>query len=338
MAADHSKEPKCSCLECKREYYTIYFDKHYKSCKTRLRKTDLNRVECPICGIRLKEINTSHLRSHGMTILDFKKSFPEVSTVSEVTRRKRATLKNLTPEQSLSLRYGHTLQAKIEKWGEEEGRRRHEQSLRNSSFSKSLEGYIERLGEEEGRKAWEERRQKVSSHFKRLWNENPDIYKNRGTLDFYAERFGEEEGFKRWSEICSRKSISISKIPYPYREPFLSYKVLVNRVTHLNLKLYGEERLGKKPEGYHTDHIFSQLQGFMEGVSPYFIGFIGNLQFITASENCSKQEKCHNNISAIISEVESWPDYKEIVEKDLWVINDRLDEIFKQVNSYNNRL
>lgn len=335
MAADHSKEPKCSCLECKKEYYVIYFEKHYKTCKARTRKKDINRVDCPICGLRLKEINTSHLRSHGMTIPEFKEKFPDVSTMTEVIRQGKATLVNLTPDQSLSLRYGHTLQAKIEKWGEEEGRRRHEESRKNYSFAKSLDGYIERLGEEEGREAWEERRQRVSSHFKRLWDENPNVYRNRGTLEFCVERFGEGEGFKRWSEICSRKSISISKIPYPYRKPFLSYKVLVNRVTNLNLKLYGEEKLGKKPEGCHTDHIFSQLQGFMEGVSPYLIGFIGNLQFITASENCSKQEKCHNSINAIISEVESRPDYKEIMKNDLWAINDRMNEILKQVNSYN---
>lgn len=335
MAADHSKEPKCCCLECKKEYYTIYFEKHYKSCKIRIRKADVNRVECPICGIRLKEINTAHLRSHGMTIPEFKEKFPDVLTMSEVTRKRKATLVNLTPEQSLSLRYGHTLQAKIEKWGEEEGRRRHEESQRKSTVSKTLEGYIERLGEEDGRRAWNTRRQKISSASQRLWNEKPDIFKGRGTLNHYVERFGEVEGLKRWCEMCSRKSISISRIPYPFRKPFHNYKILVNRVTKLNLKMYGKDVLGEKPDGYHTDHIFSQLQGFVNGVSPYLIGFIGNLRFIPASENCKKQDKCFNNINDISSGIETYPDYKGIIENDLWSINDKIKEILEQVKPYN---
>lgn len=289
MATDHSKEPKCSCLECKREYYTIYFEKHFKTCKARIRRLDTNRVECPICGERVKEINTSHLRLHGTTVPEFKIKFPDASTMSEATRQRKATLANLTPEHSFALKYGHTLQAKIEKWGEKEGRRRHEESKNKYAVAKSLRGYIERLGEEGGRRAW--------------------------------------------CKMCSRKSVSGSKIPFPLREPFRNYKILVNRVTNINLKLYGKTILGEKPKGHHTDHKFSQLQGFLDGVSPYLIGFVGNLQFISASENCSKQNKCSISLDTISSGIETYPDYKNIVENDLLKINDRVNEILNQVNN-----
>lgn len=333
MATDHSKEPKCSCLECKREYYTIYFEKHFKTCKARIRRLDTNRVECPICGERVKEINTSHLRLHGTTVPEFKIKFPDASTMSEATRQRKATLANLTPEHSFALKYGHTLQAKIEKWGEEEGRRRHEESKNKYAVAKSLKGYIERLGGEEGRRAWDKRGQNVSLGFQRLLRENPDFYKGRGTLKHYIERWGEVEGLKNWCKMCSRKSVSISKIPYPLREPFRNYKILVNRVTNTNLKLYGKTILGEKPKGHHTDHKFSQLQGFLDGVSPYLIGFVGNLQFISASENCSKQNKCSISLDTISSGIETYPDYKNIVENDLLKINDRVNEILNQVNN-----
>jgi hypothetical protein len=331
MATDHSKEPKCSCIECKGEYYTIYFEKHFKTCKTRIRKLDANRVECPICGKRVKEINTSHLKLHGMSVPEFKVKFPDVSTMSGAIRRRKATLANLTPEQSLALKHGHTLKAKIEKWGEEEGRRRHEETMNKYAVSKSLKGYIERLGEKEGQRAWDKKRENISLASRRLWKERPDIFKDRGTLKHYVERWGEVEGLKEWCKMCSRKSISISKIPYSLREPFRNYKILVKRVTNINLKLYGGNVLGEKPKGYHTDHMLSQLQGFLDGVSPYLIGFIGNLQFIPASENCSKRNKCSTSLDAIRSGIDAFPDYKDMVENDLLKINERMNEILCQI-------
>ena len=180
MAADHSKEPKCCCTECGKELYTIYFEKHFRSCKHKNNLDAEQKVSCPICGKKVKEINTSHLRKHGVDVKKFKEMFPGYETLSKVSRERKRTLINLTPEISDKLRYGHTLQAKIERYGEEEGVRRHKEALKRYSHSKTLQGYIDRLGEEEGRKAWEEKIKRISEVSKVIWQNPSQRLKMRG--------------------------------------------------------------------------------------------------------------------------------------------------------------
>lgn len=334
MSADHSKQSKCCCIECGKELYAIYFNKHIKTCKHINTKNKIEKVSCPICGKRLKEINTAHLRKHGLDYNEVKKLFPDHNFISENSLLKKATLKNLTPEQSENLRYGHTLESRIKKWGEEEGIERHLKAKEAYSFSKTLEGYIDRLGEEEGTKAWKSKIENISQGAKRFWDNLSESSRSRGTLQWYQQIYGEEEGKIRWTQACNNKSKSLRKIPIELAEEYSFYKLLVSRVSEINLKLYGKDLhlIESRGKQMHLDHMYSVYQGFIEKVSPYVIGFIGNLEFLSAKENCSKQLKCSQSLEQLLNKINNNNEYQTIIKSDLFDINDNFNFILKSKN------
>jgi len=329
MATDHSKQPKCCCLECGKEFYVIYFERHIKTCKHVNNKNKIEKVSCPICGKKLKEVNTAHLRKHNLEYEEAKKMFPDHIFISETSLSKKATLTNLTPEQSKNLKYGHTLEAKIKKYGEEEGLKRHLESKENYSYSKSLQGYIDRLGEEEGRKQWENRNEKISDTLIKFWSDPPEELKLKGTLQWYQKQYREELGKLKWLEMCNNKSKSLRKIPVDLIQEYELYRSLVYRVTRSNLKLYKNQipLLETRGRLNHLDHMYSIYQGFMYNVSPYIIGFFKNLKILPAGENCSKQIDCSQSLEQIISEINKNLEYQNIIESDLFDI----DKCFKQL-------
>lgn len=331
MATDHTKEPKCCCLDCGKEFYAIYFNKHTKTCKRKSLKEGLQKVPCPICGKRLKEINTSHLLSHDMNITEFKKLYPNYETLSSESRLKKSTLSNMTPELSKKLSYGHTLEAKINKWGEEEGVKRHDKSLDLYSRSKTKEGYIEKWGEAEGLKRWGDRIEKTSLASKRVWTEPSEVLKVRGTLKGYQDKWGEEEGKNRWLRTCRNRSLSLRKIPLELKEDYSLYHSLVKRVSELNLKMYNPEFLARRSKENHIDHKYSCYQGFLDLTSPYLAGYIGNLELLPRSQNCSKQHNCSLTLSELEIEVNSDKNYCEVMGEDLIGINPVFAEIMNRV-------
>lgn len=334
MPADHTKQPKCCCTECGKEFYVIYFDKHTKVCKHINKKPKEEKVSCPICGERLKEINTAHLRKHGLDYHQVKKMFPDYDFISENSLSKKATLSDLTPEQSKRLSYGHTLESRKEKWGEKEGIKRHLKAKKAYSTSKTLQGYIDRLGEEDGKKEWKSKIEKISQSSKNYWDSLPKSKKIRGTLQWYQEKYGEEEGKLKWTQACNNKSKSLRKIPIELVEEFSLYKLLVNRITEINLKLYGKNILILELRGkqFHLDHMYSVYQGFVEKISPYIIGFIDNLELIPAKENCSKQLKCSQSLEQLVSKINQNKEYKIIIESDLFNINGNFNTILNSKN------
>ncbi len=79
-----------------------------------------------------------------------------------------------------------------------------------------------------------------------------------------------------------------------HTDEYLNYKLRVKRVTNMqNLKTLKNYSLrGRTKNDYHLDHKYSILKGFKDNINPEIIGSIVNLEYIPASLNCSKQEKC----------------------------------------------
>jgi ribonuclease BN (tRNA processing enzyme) len=97
----------------------------------------------------------------------------------------------------------------IEKYGEEEGRKRYEEWIKNSTVT--LEKMIEKYGEEEGKKRW-----------KQFCERNR--YTN--TLEYYIETYGEEEeGRKRYNKWVKRLK-KYSKESIEFFQPI--YEFLIN--------------------------------------------------------------------------------------------------------------
>ena len=78
-------------------------------------------IICPICKRTFKEINTAHLRIHNIDVKRFDELYPGYERLSKESRVKKATLKNLTPEISRNLKFGHTLEGFKKKYGEKLG-------------------------------------------------------------------------------------------------------------------------------------------------------------------------------------------------------------------------
>lgn len=84
------------------------------------------------------------------------------------------------------------------------------------------------------------------------------------------------------------------------KQYFEQYKRLVHIETENNYKLFKDiinpnnvkrTRKDIDIDGYHLDHIISKKYGFINGILPYVIGGVKNLQMLTISENGSKQDK-----------------------------------------------
>lgn len=52
------------------------------------------------------------------------------------------------------------------------------------------------------------------------------------------------------------------------------------------------DKRGMYSTDYHLDHMFSKSEGFEQGILPYYIGHICNLEMIKCSKNLSKSSKC----------------------------------------------
>jgi len=87
------------------------------------------------------------------------------------------------------------------------------------------------------------------------------------------------------------RSLGISNI-----EGFEKYCKIVNFETRQSMKLYKNDinpmnyELGRGK--YHIDHKYSKMEGFKQNIDPKIIGSKHNIEIITESDNCSKQDKC----------------------------------------------
>lgn len=84
-----------------------------------------------------------------------------------------------------------------------------------------------------------------------------------------------------------------------------------NQDEKLIEKLEGYLNRGRadlKPGYFHLDHKYSKRQGFDDGILPYLIGHIVNLEFITGPNNCSKGKKCSISFEDLIKYYEEFED------------------------------
>lgn len=78
---------------------------------------------------------------------------------------------------------------------------------------------------------------------------------------------------------------------------FRIYRYHVDRITNqqpLHLLDNYEKRAGygKSADPYQVDHCFSAARGFLQGIPPYIIGHISNLEMLPAKYNNSKGSSC----------------------------------------------
>ena len=67
---------------------------------------------------------------------------------------------------------------------------------------------------------------------------------------------------------------------------------------------YDIENSNLRSNNFHLDHIYSISEGFRHNIPYQVIGHFTNLRIISATENCSKQGKCHKTLTLL------YEDYK----------------------------
>ncbi len=272
-------------------------------------------VLCPICEHKYKELNKSHLSSHGITCDEFDDQYPECTRISKISLGKKNTHKNISEHTREKLKKSHTLEGYIKKYGEIDGRLRWSNMKNNKKRSHTLEGYIEKYGEREGKNKWtsfkDDKKITLDKYIYKYGDDigrkkyNEYIIKNKytNTVEYYVEKYGEIEGYHRWNTKNSKNSKSSSKIITSERGEYNEYVKLVHRYTNATIKMYPEfiDNIHERSVEYHLDHKVSILSGFKNNIDAKIIGCLYNLEIIDRYSNCSKQHQSSININELLS-------------------------------------
>lgn len=97
------------------------------------------------------------------------------------------------------------------------------------------------------------------------------------------------------------------QVRYPAeRTEFERYKLEVRRITKqqpIHLLENYDKRGGAT--GWHLDHKYSILQGFIDKIPPAVIGHISNLRIIPARDNVQKSHQCSVTIDELIAKAQN---------------------------------
>ncbi len=320
--------PKSCCIYCGKEYYTHMINQHLKSCKYKNLNNFIDYVICPICGKRCKEINNFHLKTHNITVKQFEELYKGFNRLSDSARHNKNSYKTgVTPEQSKKLKYSHTLNGYISRYGIEVGTQKYNDSKLKKSKSHYLEWYISKYGEEYGtKKYWDDRNNKGIKLDKYILKYGIEDGKKRykdiidksnfsRTLNGYINKYGYEDGLEKWLKKNNKNSESSRKINKEHKALYLEYCLKVDRITRYSITKYGLVGISDRGKGKkHIDHKVSKLYGFQNNVPYYIIGSIHNLEMIHESENCSKQHNNSIDCSELVLLYENDVDYIEITK------------------------
>lgn len=279
--------------------------------------TNGNFVICPICNKQFKQINTAHLRErHGISLQEFKSLYPDCKTLSDNQRRKKATLLNLTQQQSKNLKFGHTLQGFIKRYGETEGKRRYQESKIKKSKSHSLQWFVQKYGVN-AEQMWINYKknkgltlEKYVKKYGKLqgvqkYQDFKAKRKYQRSVHYYMDKYGQQLGLEKWVNKNQKNSESSRKINIQDIEAYKLYSTQVDKETNLSISLYGLPglELRSRQNGCSLDHKISKCFGFNNNIEPNIIGNIHNLQIIPIKDNCSKGANCSIQLNQLLNKM-----------------------------------
>lgn len=313
------------CLVCDDDYSCSYRTRNtskYCSAKCRsiaYRQRKMVNIEsfvvCPICNLFFKEINNVHIWSHSMSISDWKEKYPDFNNLSTETRKKKATLKNLTTEQSKSLKEGHTLKGFIKKHGVKEGEEIFKKYKEKESYIGSKQYYLDKYGEEIGLKKYikiyKNKGTTLKKYIKKYgeidgkikFKEKKEFMAYTKTLNYFLDKYGEKIGLEKWLLKNKRMSDSSRSIDVDKIDEYTKYCIDVDKETRLSLQYNNLNKIELRGKDYHLDHKISKCYGFNNNIDAKIIANIHNLEIISASDNLSKQRHCSQSLDELINKI-----------------------------------
>jgi len=142
----------------------------------------------------------------------------------------------------LYVKFAHTLDGYIKKYGKEDGVNKYTEYLVNSKTPWGFEACIERYGETEGTKKWQERLTKKIETQKERRKIKP--YRNGRTLVEYQDRDGVKVGYQKWIKRNNQQK-------YRFSEKYF-------------IDLYGDKHGKVKWLEYCTTMSKTSLQSFID--------------------------------------------------------------------------
>lgn len=307
-------KPKCSCIKCKKEFFVGMLNQHTKSCDKLIEKDNtkfLNLVlwqdfvQCGICGKLLKENNNAHIiKLHNYSIAEYDLNYPNHPRISIKGKiSKNNFVGGVSEELSNKLKYSHTLDGYIEKYGEDIGAIRYNASKTNKSYVKTKQSYKERYGDN-WKDVYDNHNKSKGYNLEKYilkygeiegtlkYNKKCMTAGFRMTLDGYIERYGDIDGYLKWKDKNDLISQGNSRLDKNQVNKIDEYYCMVNRLTR---KIYDEFKYVIDPNNirsvdFHLDHRVSKCYGFMNKIHPIYIASLYNLEMKSRHENCKKQE------------------------------------------------
>jgi hypothetical protein len=269
-------------------------------------------VTCPICNIKFKEINTSHIKLHNLTINEWKEKYPHFDRLSKIARMNKSNLKNITTDEwKIKLKKSHTINGYINKYGKVVGKEKYETRCNNIKKSKSEEYFINKYGIDGYNKIKKNKGVTLDKYIlkygkvkgKDKYEKWLEMNKKKCTLLYYLEKYGDIKGYEKWFNKNKKisenhRSIDIDKI-----DDYKKYCIEVDKETRLSLQLNKLENIELRNNNYHLDHMVSKCYGFNKNIPAKIIGSIHNLKIITSNENLSKQKKCSLTLEELYSKL-----------------------------------
>jgi|SaaInlStandDraft_4_1057021.scaffolds.fasta_scaffold03034_3 hypothetical protein len=261
------------------------------------------RPKCPNCGTEIKPPKERMLNGFAKHCSRSCQVIVQQSNIDTETKRKRNSkagkisyISRDPSKNALNIVYW------IKKYGEDLGVIKYDEFKSKATFSKQT--CIEKYGPIEGLRVWEERQTK--------WQQTLKI-KSAEEIEEINKR---KNGWAKLDEV--ERSNRINNIKRTMRKNghwydwdgvdshlFTDYELYSMKVRKLTEKndlsiLPNHDKRGRNT--YHLDHKFSILEGFKQNASEYIIASIHNLEFIPATDNIIKSDKCSIKLETLINQ------------------------------------
>jgi hypothetical protein len=137
--------------------------------------------------------------------------------------------------------------------------------------------------------------------------ENINTRKDGSSLKFCMDKYG-KNGESIYNERRLVKSSCFreyGKLAEELHQGFKGYSASVDRFTRQSLSKIPEcpGKRGRHKGEYHLDHMYSKMQGYLDGINPEIIGNPLNLEWILVEENCSKRMKCSLTLDELMEKI-----------------------------------
>lgn len=149
-----------------------------------------------------------------------------------------------------------SLKSHILRFGEEEGKIRYDERIKNLTYKSSKSSYVEKYGEEEATRLLKlkcpNNIDTLKLKYPNNWEEKLDAYmvnyKKSNCPEHYIEIYGEEEGIKKYTDIQQRKRLTLDNFIIKHGEVIgkMMYEDKRSKQSYRSSKQYYVDTYGEK--------------------------------------------------------------------------------------------